>query len=483
MFSLTFALNLISLFSINTAFYLSEKRRDKLEEMIKSQINSSNLHTFGIIITNKTDTIFQRIYEGNTEIKTNKSFIIGSVSKSFTALAVLKSEIELNKTLEQFANLKELLKGKNEEYKKITVLELLRHESGLESFGPKKKYEKRYFNYSNYGYALLGQMIEGKNGGAPYKDILEKLIFGPWEMKNTKAEYDENSIIDSYDNFFGFRTKYRGIKSEIGEGFYVPAGFISTTVEDMGKYLRKYLNNGTEDYKNYISKMIERSNLSLGYNEYYGMGLFIGEKNGKKVIHHGGATNSFQSHLYVYPDLDLGFFVVTNTRDPFCSKPTQELFDNIESFLLFDTYKGISSYLFIFIHFSIDIIIIFIIAIPLSYLIVTIVRKIQKKKATWFNGVKGIIVFIVDIIFLILLPLTIIILLYVADADVTYAVKNTKDILFVLFTFSSILFLTFIIKLVYFFIYNKYLKNNEKVDIKKIEENDMDYMLGENVND
>ena len=110
-------------------------------------------------------------------------------------------------------------------------------------------------------------------------------------------------------------------------------------------------------------------------------------------------------------------------------------------------------------------------------------RKIQKKKATWFNGVKGIIVFIVDIIFLILLPLTIIILLYVAHADVTYAVKNTKDILFVLFTFSSILFLTFIIKLVYFFIYNKYLKNNEKVDIKKIEENDMDYMLGENVND
>ena len=175
--------------------------------------------------------------------------------------------------------------------------------------------------------------------------------------------------------------------------------------------------------------------------------------------------------------------MVTNTRDSFCSQLTEELFDNIESFLLFDTYKGISNYLFIFIHFSIDIIIIFIIAIPLSYLIVTIVRKIQKKKATWFNGVKGIIVFIVDIIFLILLPLTIIILSYVAHADVTYAVKNTKDILFVLFTFSSILFLTFIIKLVYFFIYNKYLKNNEKVDIKKIEENDMDYMLGENVND
>ena len=477
MLTLLFFLNFISIFSLKQPFNLTEQRKVDLEKMIKSQLELAKLHTIGIVITNKAETIFQKEYIENNKTSENSRFIIGSVSKSFTALAVLKSGVELNNTLNYFG-LSEYIDDKKA--KKITISELLNHTSGLVRFGSKVDEEKKgKFSYSNYGYALLGKIIKNNNK-MEYKEFVQKNIFDELNMSSTSVDYPTN-ISDSYDNFFGFRTKYGGLKSEIEqrENFYVPAGFISTTLEDMGKYLRYYLKNESDGY---ISKMTE-SNLSVGYKEYYGMGLYIGEKNGNKVYHHGGATNSFQSHLYIYPDLELGFFVVTNTRDSFCSQLTEELFDNIESFLLFDTYKGISNYLFIFIHFSIDIIIIFIIAIPLSYLIVTIVRKIQKKKATWFNGVKGIIVFIVDIIFLILLPLTIIILLYVADADVTYAVKNTKDILFVLFTFSSILFLTFIIKLVYFFIYNKYLKNNEKVDIKKIEENDMDYMLGENVND
>ena len=53
------------------------------------------------------------------------------------------------------------------------------------------------------------------------------------------------------------------------------------------------------------------------------------------------------------PELGLGFFVVTNTNDNLCSSPTQELFDNIESFLVFDTHKGISSSLFFFISLTI----------------------------------------------------------------------------------------------------------------------------------
>ena len=481
LFQLYFIMNLISLFSINTAFYLTEEKKKHLVEMIESQIKLAKLHTFGLIITNKEETIFQNVFSENKQAANNTPFILGSVSKSFTALAVLKSGIDLNKKLVEF-DLSDYIK--EEEAKKITVSELLNHTSGLESFGFHVIEEnKGKYHYSNYGYALLGKILEKENNKKEYKDILKELIFSPLEMNNTNAEYRKN-IIESYDNFFGFSTKYGGLKSEIGDGFLIPAGFISTTIEDMGKYLRYYLNTNSDDYKKYISQMIE-SNLSIGFNEYYGIGLFIGEKNGTKAIHHAGGTNSFRSHLYFYPELDLGFFVITNTKDLLCSTPSDELFENIENFLLFYNHKGINSNLFFYIHFTYDILMIIVISISLCYLIITIVRKLKKKKFTWFNGAKGIIIFIVDTLFLIVLPLVIIIFLYASSADLRYIVKSSKDILFVLFTTSSILFLTFIIKLIYIFIYNKYLITNiEKGDSKKLELNDLDYNKEEdNIND
>ena len=107
--------------------------------------------------------------------------------------------------------------------------------------------------------------------------------------------------------------------------------------------------------------------------------------------------------------------------------------------------------------FSIDIIIIIIIAIPLTYLIITVVRKIKKKKPTWFNGVKGIIVFSVDTFILIILPILLL-------AVLTNQFKSTKDFIFALLTTTISMMLTFIIKLVYFFIYRKYWKDLEDDD-------------------
>ena len=273
MLPLFFILNLISLFSMNVAFNLTQERRHHLEEMIKSQREQAKLHTFGIVVTNKNETIFQNIFSENKQLTNDTLFIIGNISYSFTALAVLKSGVDLNKKLSEF-NLAKYIK--DEYSKKITVSELLNHTSGLESYGSHIIDERKgKYNFSNYGYALLGKIIENKNG-MKYNDFMKKHIFKSLGMDNTWAEYRED-IIESYDNLLGFRVKYRGLESEIEDGFYAPAGFISTTLEDMGKYLRYYLNTDSDDYKNYISRML-KSNLSIGYKEYYGMGLIIGKK-------------------------------------------------------------------------------------------------------------------------------------------------------------------------------------------------------------
>jgi len=245
----------------------------------------------------------------------------------------------------------------------------------------------------------------------------------------------------------------------------------------MGNYLRYYLKNYKEqsnDYHEFISPMIQKS-VKIDYNRYYGSGMFVWAINGKTMFYHYGGSNSFGSLFFIDPELDLGFFAVTNTMDYLNIETITGVIDNIRDFLVFDRYGKINSDLSVYTHFFYDIIFILIISVPITYLVITIIRKIKKKKYIWFIGIKGKIIFIVELLILVIIPIIVIIILYTLDPDLCFIIDNIKDITFVLFTGSSAMFLTFIIKLVYIFIYNKYFKNFAQESDKKLESIDLDY--------
>ena len=212
------------------------------------------------------------------------------------------------------------------------------------------------------------------------------------------------------------------------------------------------------------------------YNIYYGMGMYVQKKNEKLLYCHSGHTNSFSSYLYIYPEEDLGIFVITNSNNLFCRIPADEVFKNIESFIVFDTMDLIHSELFFHVHFSLDIIYIIVIAIPLIYLIITIVRKFKKIKYSWFVGCKGITIFIIEFILLIALPVALISILYTLDKEIKDTVVSSKDLKFVLFTFSSALILTFIIKIIYIILFNKYFNSLQNDATNRIEGLELNYM-------
>lgn len=463
-----FLIFLISLFINSINYELSQDRIKKLDEIINSLMKLAKLKTVGFIITNSTNTIYQNIYGEIDKVTTKSPFILGSVSKSFTALGLLNLNISLNQTLNKY-DLNDYINEKDA--KDITISELLNHSSGLDSFSSHRIYNKGYFNYSNYGFALLGKIIE-KESNKKYEDYMSETIFKPLKMINTHASYHPD-IIDSYDFFLGFRTKYRNIESEIGDGFYVPAGFISSSVEDMGNYLRFYLNKSEENQK-YVKQMTE-GNFSIGYNINYGMGMVIQKKNGQTIYHHNGDTNSFSSKLVIYPELDIGFFLVTNTRDSLCLGPREEFFEAIENYLILDSFDGLDNSSFFFNHFTYDIIFLFIIAIPLTYLIITIIRKIKLKKYLWFIGIKGKIIFGFDLFILVIAPIVFIIIFYTVNPTIKMAIDMIRDLKFIIFAPSSILFFIFLIKLGYFFAYNK-LFNKYDLSNGNIENTDLDYI-------
>ena len=466
-----FLIFLISLFINSINYELSQDRIKKLDEIINSLMKLAKLKTVGFIITNSTNTIYQNIYGEIDKVTTKSPFILGSVSKSFTALGLLNLNISLNQTLNKY-DLNDYINEKDA--KDITISELLNHSSGLDSFSSHCIYNKGYFNYSNYGFALLGKIIE-KESNKKYEDYMSETIFKPLKMINTHASYHPD-IIDSYDFFLGFRTKYRNIESEIGDGFYVPAGFISSSVEDMGNYLRFYLNKSEENQK-YVKQMTE-TNFSVGYNLNYGMGMIIQKKNGQTIYHHNGDTNSFSSKLVIYPELDIGFFIVTNTRDSLCLGPREEFFEAIENYLILDSFDGFDNSSFFFNHFTYDIIFLFIIAIPLTYLIITIIRKIKLKKYSWFIGIKGKIIFGFDLFILVIAPIVFIIIFYTVNPTIKMAIDMIRDLKFIIFAPSSILFFIFLIKLGYFFTYNK-LFNKYDLSNRNIENMDLDYIAVE----
>ena len=456
-----FSLLLISLFIFSLQYKIDKERIQLIDDTIDSLVKTARLKTLGLIITNKDKTIHQKMYGETDKIDAETSpFVIGSITKSFTALAILQLNIPLNQTIDIY----ELNDYIDEDFaKKTTVSELLNSTSGLARDEFIDQGTKGKFSYSNCGFILLGKIIE-KVSHKTYSEYIQKNIFEPLNMTHSKAEYNEN-IVDSYDNFFGFITKYTGLKSEYGDGLYVPAGYISLSVEDMGHYLRYYLDDKNKEYISQITK----ETVEIDKYSYYGMGMEIYKNDFYTKYEHTGGTYSFLSDMIVYPQLDMAFFITINTVDAFCTSTIINVKTTIENLIVYGSLDSILNPSFSSTHFTIDIIIIFILAFPLTYLIITIVRKIKRKKYMWFFEVKGKIIFAIDLILLIILPIILIVIFNVSSFFFFY--RNLKDFIFALYMFCSCLMFNFLIKLIYVFVYNKYLDKPDYLEKLKHEEN------------
>ena len=106
---------------------------------------------------------------------------------------------------------------------------------------------KRVNNYANVNYSLLGKIIESVSGQS-YSDYITENLFEPLQLPHTAATLDgsiENGLISGYTNYWGFHMENEH-KYPTSENAWitVPAGYISSSANDLGKYLQMYLNGG-----------------------------------------------------------------------------------------------------------------------------------------------------------------------------------------------------------------------------------------------
>ena len=328
--------------------------KDSLDNYIIKALHDWNIPGVAVCIVKDSQVVLLKGYgvkqmNTNDSVDENTLFMIGSNTKAFTAtlLATLDQEKKLSlddkvtKWLPEF-KLDNKLAGEQ-----AIIRDLLCHRLGFQTFQGDFTYWKSNltreeviekmshikavypfrttWGYTNAAFLTAGQIIP-KVTGMQWEDYLKQKIFDPLGMTRTIAL---SNNLPSATNKAVPHTIVDG--KLITEPFpqidnLAPAGAISTSVNDISKWVMMLLNKGTYMNKEIIpAKAIEAimtPNSIIGnggtfFNEghfsLYGLGLELSEYEGRKIVAHTGGVTGFVSSVTLIPEEKLGIVVFTNT--------------------------------------------------------------------------------------------------------------------------------------------------------------------------
>ncbi len=298
-------------------------------------------------------------FEKQVPVTADTQFAIGSATKAFTALSILMTQDEGKLSLDDSP--KKYLpyfKMKDPETDaKITVRDLLSHSSGLNRTDlamitgklnraeliqvageakPTAKLREK-FQYQNLMYAAAGEIV-AQTQKMPWERFVPERIFKPLGMTNSTMSMSEMQKVKDYsfgyDYNFDTKQTRRLPFREIDQ--VAPAGSINSSAKDMAQWLRFVLGGGAIGGKRLVSgKGFEewlKPQMKIAPNGKvnYGLGWFLQEWNGLKVVQHGGNIDGFNALVAMIPEKKLGFVMLTNvTGSPLGGELMPVVWENI----------------------------------------------------------------------------------------------------------------------------------------------------------
>lgn len=283
------------------------------------------------------------------KVDENTLFMIGSNSKAFTATALAMLHIDKKLSLDSpvITYLPGFKLYDPWVTKEATIRDLLCHRLGFETFQgdfmyfdsdlttaevrekfgrvkPLYSFRSRW-GYTNAAFMTAGEIIP-KVSGQTWAEFLKEKIFTPLEMNNTLALSKDISMAA---NKASAHTVAQGVLKKIPYGNIdnlAPAGSISSSVNDMSHWVLAHLNFGKYNDKQVIPQgaimqtWTPNSILGNGGHRFnrahfslYGLGWFLEEYSGRKIVSHTGGVNGFVTSVTLVPEEKLGIIVFTNT--------------------------------------------------------------------------------------------------------------------------------------------------------------------------
>jgi CubicO group peptidase (beta-lactamase class C family) len=272
-------------------------------------------------------------------------FIIGSASKSFTALAIMQlvehGKVELDAPVQRYIPWFRVADEKASA--EITVRHLMNQTSGLStktgrsfqgngdtSDGALEQAVRKLstveltqpvgatHQYSTINYSVLGLIVQTVSGQT-YESYIQKHIFDPLQMHHSftsEADAKPQGLATGNRYWFG-RPAAADVPYNRGLN---PAGYLISSADDMAHYLIAQLNDGRYGGAAVLSPSgtaeLHRPAVPTGHTDTsYGMGWFVGLVNGIPAVFHHGETFTFHSNMVLMPESHQGVVVLMNAEN------------------------------------------------------------------------------------------------------------------------------------------------------------------------
>ncbi|WP_075936184.1 serine hydrolase [Halosegnis longus] len=277
--------------------------------------------------------------ERDTPVDSTTTFRVGSVSKPVVATALMNrvERGELDPTTPVSVYLDAPIRG--HPGKPPTLEQLITHRGGFESTNrglwipesaPLKSLaaylrEEPHHqvrepgtvgSYSNFGYALAGQLLAATSDKAFAGAIADELLQPAGMTRSSFRQPLPDAIAEAHATSYGSSGSYA--QASFPRVGLRPAGSLSTTAEDMARFLQLHLRDGILDGE----QVLEPGTVAAMHEQWAthderldGMAFgFIEDEHGDtRTLWHNGATLSFYSELVIVPEHDFGVFVAFNT--------------------------------------------------------------------------------------------------------------------------------------------------------------------------
>lgn len=291
-------------------------------------------------------------------IEPNQVFRIASITKQFTAMAILKLAYEDKLSLQD--SVQKFIPDFAKNNRPINISQLLNHTSGLlnqydiehweeattnKTITPTKLIELfkdkqpafepgSQYQYSNLGYMVLTHIIEVTSKQS-YAEYLNANFFKPLGMTDTQYGDTQSSdkVVGYSKNNEDFK-QAQFIDMNIAQG----AGGLSATVDDLYKWNKAVFT--PEVLGKYLGASHQPGKLTNGQSFGYGYGWQIGEVQGRKAIKHDGIINGFISYQIYLPQEKAYAVILTNCD---CTEDIAQLAAKIMAIAINDPYvfKGV----------------------------------------------------------------------------------------------------------------------------------------------
>lgn len=315
------------------------KLEERLDAIVKDVYSNESEPGAAVIVVIDGKPVLRKGYgiadmESGAQVTPEKIFRIASVTKQFTAVAILQlvqqERVQLDDPITKYVS------DLDTRGKTITIEHLLTHTSGIPNItempgfidGENRKLSPREvvalvdgepldfepgskFKYSNTGYVLLGMVIE-KASGQSYADYMAEHVFAPAGMKDTR--YSPNDIADD-KHARGYEASEGGFKPARPMDMSQPfaAGAIESTVDDLWSWTSALMEGKPVD-----PKLLERAWTPYSPSEgksNYGYGWEITRERDaqdERWFRHAGGINGYMSAVVWIPERKVFVAVLSN---------------------------------------------------------------------------------------------------------------------------------------------------------------------------